>query len=111
MAYPTFIQDSIADAVTQANTLLVGETPAAASGGLAIATGQSLSLAAHNATNQQAQGITTMQSATSVSIDTLYSLNQAPAGRGGATILNLRRLQKRMRDAELRQRTTKRPKR
>ena len=87
MAFHTSVNSQITDAVAQANTKVLGDAPAVASGSLAVATSQSLALTAHNATNQQAQGITTMQAATVQAIGSLYSLDTSPTGRATASVL------------------------
>lgn len=74
MAFPTAINSQITDSVTQANTKVLGDAPAVAMGSLFVATGQALSNAAHNATNAQQQNYVTAQAATTMSVNTLYSL-------------------------------------
>lgn len=80
MAFPTALNSQITDAVTQANTKVLGDAPAMAMGNLFITTSQALSNAAHNATNNQQQSYVTMQAATSQGVSTLLSLEAATAG-------------------------------
>jgi hypothetical protein len=78
MAFPTAVNDQITDSVTQANTKM---------GNLYQATAQALANAAHNATNAQQQSYVTAQSATTMGVATLYSLDTASTGVATKTIL------------------------
>lgn len=80
MAFPTAINSQITDSITQANTKVLGDAPAIAMGNLFVATAQALSNAAHNATNNQQQSYVTMQTATTMGVATLYSIDTASAG-------------------------------
>lgn len=80
MAFPTAINDQITDSVTQANTKVLGDAPAMAMGNLFVATGQALSNAAHNATNNQQQSYVTMQASTTQAVSTLLSVDTASSG-------------------------------
>ena len=53
MAAPTYLNSQITDSVTQANTEVLGTSPAVAMGNLFVVTSQALSNAAHNATTSQ----------------------------------------------------------
>ena len=77
MAFPTAVNNQITDAVTQANTKVLGDAPAMAMGNLFITTSQALSNAAHNATNNQQQSYITMQASTTAAITTLLSVDTA----------------------------------
>ena len=72
MADPTAVNSQITDAVTQANVKVLGEAPAIAMGNLYLATSQALSNAAHNATPQQSNDVTS-QAASTLGINNLYS--------------------------------------
>jgi hypothetical protein len=77
MAFPTAVNDQITDSVTQVNTKVLGDAPAIAVGNLYQATAQALANAAHNATNAQQQSYVTAQSATTMGVATLYSIDTA----------------------------------
>jgi hypothetical protein len=77
MAFPTAVNSQITDAVTQANTKVLGDAPAIAMGSLYQATAQALANAAHNATNNQQQSWVTAQAATTMGVTTLYNLGTA----------------------------------
>lgn len=64
MAYPTAVNDSITDAVSQSNVKVIAEAPAIALGDLYQATAQALANAAHNATEIQQQSATLAQAVT-----------------------------------------------
>lgn len=81
MAYPTAVNSQITDSVTQANTKVLGDSPAMAMGNLMIATSQALSNAAHNATTNQQQTTVTAQAATTQGVSTLYSVDTAATGK------------------------------
>jgi len=80
MAFPTAVNDQITDSVTQANTKVLGDSPAVALGNLYVATSQALSNAAHNATNNQQQSFVTMQASTTQGVATLLSVDTASTG-------------------------------
>ncbi len=82
------INPQITDAVTQANTKVLGEAPAQAMGNLFMATSQALANAAHNATNGQQQTSITSQAATTSGVATLYSIDTASAGIATEKIYN-----------------------
>jgi hypothetical protein len=74
MAFPTSVNSQITDAVTQANTHVLGDAPAIALGNLYQAGAQALANAAHNATSSQQQTNISAQAATTMSVTTLYSI-------------------------------------
>jgi len=88
MAFPTAVNDQITDSVTQANTKVLGDAPAIAMGNLFQATAQALANAAHNATNAQQQNNITAQSATTMGVATLYSIDTASTGVATKQILS-----------------------
>ena len=90
MAFPTAVNDQITDSVTQANTKVLGDAPAVAVGNLYQATAQALAKAAHNATNAQQQSYVTAQSATTMGVATLYSIDTATAAVASKEILSTR---------------------
>jgi len=90
MAFPTAVNDQITDSVTQANVKVLGDAPAMALGNLYQATAQALANAAHNAANAQQQSYVTGQSATTMGVATLYSLDTASDGKATAAILRTR---------------------
>lgn len=87
MAFPTAVNDQITDAVTQANTKVLGDAPAMAMGNLFQATSQALANAAHNATHNQQQTNITAQAATTMGVATLYSIDTAATGVATSEIL------------------------
>ncbi|KAG0753679.1 hypothetical protein G6F22_021352 [Rhizopus arrhizus] len=90
MSYPTDLNDQITDSVTQANTKVLGDAPAVAVGNLYQATAQALANAAHNATNAQQQSYVTAQSATTMGVATLYSIDTATTAVASKEILSTR---------------------
>ncbi len=90
MAFPTAVNDQITDSVTQANVKVLGDAPAMAMGSLYQATAQALANAAHNAANAQQQSYVTGQSATTMGVATLYSLDTASTGIATEAILRTR---------------------
>ena len=90
MAFPTAVNDQITNSVTQANTKVLGDAPAVAVGNLYQATAQALANAAHNATNAQQQSYVTAQSATTMGVATLYSIDTATAAVASKEILSTR---------------------
>lgn len=80
MAFPTSVNNQITDSVTQANVQVLGDAPAIALGNLYQATAQALANAAHNATNSQQQSYVTAQTATTMGVATLYSIDTATTG-------------------------------
>jgi len=89
MAFPTAVNSQITDSVSQANTEVVGTAPAVAMGNLFVATGQALSNAAHNATNNQNQSYVTMQTSTTQAVSTLLGVDTATTGVVSQKILGL----------------------
>ncbi|WP_414441658.1 RebB family R body protein [Burkholderia sp. 22PA0099] len=89
MAFPTAVNSQITDSVSQANTEVVGAAPAVAMGNLFVATGQALSNAAHNATNNQNQSYVTLQTATTQGVSTLFGIDTATTGVVSRQILGL----------------------
>ncbi len=90
MAFPTAVNDQITDSVTQANTKVLGDAPAVAVGNLYQATAQALANAAHNATNAQQQSYVTAQSATTMGVATMYSIDTATTAVASKEILSTR---------------------
>lgn len=86
MAFPTAVNSQITDSITQANTKVLGDAPAVATGNFFIATSQALSNAAHNATNNQQQSYVTMQASTTQGVATLYAIDTASTGEATAKI-------------------------
>lgn len=80
MTFPTAVNSQVSDSVSQVNTEVIGASPAVASGGLMTATGQVLSNAAHNVTNNQNQVYVTMQTSTAQGLSALYSNGTASTG-------------------------------
>lgn len=87
MAHPTHMNDQITDSITQVNTKVLGDSPAIAMGNLFVVTGQALSNAAHNATNNQQQSYVTMQASTTQGVSTLLSLDSATTSSSTQGIL------------------------
>ncbi|MEA1672213.1 RebB family R body protein [Nitrospirillum sp. BR 11163] len=87
MAFPTAVNSQITDSVSQVNTKVLGDAPAIAMGNLFVATGQALSNAAHNATNNQNQSYVTMQASTAQAVSTLLTLDTASTGVATREIL------------------------
>ena len=87
-AFPTAGNNPITDSVTQSNTQVLGEAPAVATGNLYQETGQALSNAAHNATNNQQQSYVTMQASTTQGVSTLVSVDTAATGEAMKDILS-----------------------
>lgn len=88
MALPTAVNSQITDAVTQANTQVLGDSPAIAMGNLFTATAQAVGNAAHDATNNQQQSSVTAQAATTQGVTTLLSLDTAASGLAGEKIVS-----------------------
>lgn len=80
MAFPTSVNDQITDSITQTSVQTLGSAPAVAMGNLYQATAQALSNAAHNAVSGQQQAYVTAQSATTMGVATLYSVDTASTG-------------------------------
>jgi hypothetical protein len=80
MAFPTAVNNQITDSVTQANTKVLGDSPALALSNLYQATAQALGNAAHNATTSQQQTNVTAQAATTQGVGTLYAIDTATTG-------------------------------
>jgi Killing trait len=89
MAYPTHVNSQVTDSVTQANTQVLGDSPAMAMGNLYVATSQALSNAAHNAANNQNQSYVVAQAATTQGVDTLLDFDTATTGQSASSLLNL----------------------
>ena len=87
MAFPTHVNSAITDSITQANTKVLGDSPAMAMGNLYQATAQALSNAAHNVTNNQQQSYVTSQASTTMGVTTLYALDTATTGVATEEIL------------------------
>jgi hypothetical protein len=77
MAFPTAVNSQITDSISEVNTKVLGDAPAMAMGNLFIVTSQALANAAHNATSGQQQSTLTSQSANTVGVTSLYSLDTA----------------------------------
>ena len=73
MAFPTAVNDQVTDAVSQADTGVVGDAPAFALGSLYQAASQAMSNAAHNASSNQQNVNITSQAATTVCLSKLNS--------------------------------------
>ncbi len=80
MAFPTTVNDQVTDSITQANTKVLGDAPAFAMGNLYQVTAQALANSAHNATNSQHQSNVSAQTATTMGVTTLFSLDVASTG-------------------------------
>lgn len=87
MAFPTAINNQITDSVTQANTQVIGSSPALALANLYEATSQALANAAHNATLAQQQTNITAQAATTMGVAMLYSLDVSATAKATSMIL------------------------
>jgi hypothetical protein len=74
------VNPQITDSVTQVNTEVLGDAPAVATGNLFISVSQALSNAAHNATTNQQQSTITSQTANTMGVTTLYSIDTASTG-------------------------------
>ena len=81
MASPTYLNSQITDSVTQANTEVLGTSPAVAMGNLFVVTSQALSNAAHNATTNQQQATLTLQAGSTQSVSTLLAVDTASTGK------------------------------
>ena len=84
---PDTVNPMITDAVTQANTKVLGDAPAAAMGSLYQATAQALGNAAHNATAAQQQMYAAAQAATTQGVATLFGVDTSATAVGIAKIL------------------------
>lgn len=89
MAFPTAVNSQVTDSVSQVNTKVLGDAPAVAMGNLFVATGQALSNAAHNATNNQQQSYVTMQASTTQAVATMLSVDTASTGVSTGRVLGL----------------------
>ena len=87
MAYPTHANSSVTDSITQANTTVIGDSPAIAMGNVYIATSQALSNAAHNATSNQMHSYTVTQASSMQGVSTLLSLDAATVGSATGSLL------------------------
>ena len=81
MASPTYLNSQITDTVTQANTEVLGTSPAVAKGNLYDVTSQALSNAAHNATTNQQQATLPLQAGSPQSVSTLLAVDTASTGK------------------------------
>ncbi|HEY0893964.1 MAG TPA: RebB family R body protein [Cellvibrio sp.] len=82
MAFPTAVNSQITDAVTQANTKTIGESPAIAMGNLFQSTSQALASAAFNATYAQQQFAVTVQAATTMCVALICSVDTDHSAEG-----------------------------
>lgn len=89
MAFPTAVNSQVTDSVSQVNTKVLGDAPAVAMGNLFVATGQALSNAAHNATNNQQQSYVTMQASTTQAVATMLSVDTSSTGVATGKVLGL----------------------
>ncbi len=80
MAFPTSVNNQITDAVSQVNTIALGDASAIATGNLLIATSQALANAAHNATANQQLAVTSQQATTTMGITNMFSAGAESAG-------------------------------
>ena len=78
MAFPTAVNSQITDSVTQANTKVLGDSPAQALSTLYQNVAQSMAMAAQNAVAQQQNGHSIASAVTTRCIESL--LGQAPRG-------------------------------
>lgn len=84
---PETVNPQITDAVTQANTNVLGDAPAMAMGNLYQATAQALANAAHNATTAQQNANTILQATTTQGVALLYGVDTAASAAGVSEIL------------------------
>jgi hypothetical protein len=89
MAYPTAVNNQITDSISQANTKVLGDSPAMSMGEFFVATSQALANAAHNATTNQQHSVVTSQAANVQGVSTLYSVDTASTGVDTGLILGL----------------------
>jgi hypothetical protein len=87
MAFPTHVNSAITDSITQANTKVLGDSPAMAMGNLYQATAQALANTAHNVSAAQQQSFVLAQAATTMGVATLYALDTAATGIATEDIL------------------------
>ncbi|MFM2142863.1 MAG: hypothetical protein RLZZ476_1407, partial [Verrucomicrobiota bacterium] len=73
MAFPTSVNSQITDAVTQANTQVLGDAPAIAMAAMT----ETLASAAHNVKLAQQQASIAAQAATTMGVTNLYSMDTA----------------------------------
>ena len=86
MAFPTAVNSQITDSVSEVNTKVLGDSPAMAMGNLFIVTSHALSNAAHNATTNQQQSNVTLQAATTMGVNNLYSIDTSSDATGTSRI-------------------------
>lgn len=87
-AFPAAVNKQITDAVTRANTKVLGTAPAMALGNLYQATSQALGNAARNATAaQQNANNTTRQAVITQGVALLYAIDTSAPGKVAAKIL------------------------
>lgn len=90
MDSPTAVNGQITDSVSQANTEVLGNAPAVATGNFMIATSQALSNAAHNATTGQLNSGVTAQAALTQGVSALYTVDTHAGIHGlGLSILKV----------------------
>lgn len=85
MAFPTFVNDQITDALSQTSVTNLGSAPAVATGNLFQATAHALALAAHNATFAQQQLQIVAQAVTAQGVALIYAA-AVPAANNGTPI-------------------------
>ncbi|ALU45412.1 RebB family R body protein [Pseudoalteromonas rubra] len=82
MAFPTAVNSQITDSVSQANTKVLGDTPAVATGNFMMTTNQAQTNAAHQATLSQRFSRTPVAQG----VDLLYSIDTATTAVGTSRI-------------------------
>jgi len=75
MAYPTFVNNQITDAVTQSNVTTLGQSAAVATSNLYQAASSALANAVQNATFGQQQTNTVHQAATAQGVNLIYAVD------------------------------------
>ena len=75
MAYPTFVNNQITDAVTQSNVTTLGQSAAVATSNLYQAASSALANAVQNATFGQQQTNTVHQAVTSQGVNLIYAVD------------------------------------
>ena len=75
MAYPTYVNNQITDAVTQSNVTTLAESAAIATSNLYQAASSALANAVQNATFGQQQGNMVHQAATAQGVNLLYAVD------------------------------------
>ena len=77
MTYPTAVNNQLTDAVSQANTSVLGTAPASTMGNLFQSAGQALANVAYNGATNQLNTNVTAQASTTVGVSMIYSLDIA----------------------------------